>query len=186
MKKLISAAALITGTLTALEAQAATYVVDRTIKGGTAVGSISTDDTIGVLTNDNITDFDITVNLQGFSRSFSKAKGWYNIVGNALSASNSTLSFDNQLPGNNYFYFQSDTYYFPGVYSIYSTLGGEGVQVYDRSVRGGQGGIVDFAQSAAAVPEPATWTAMIVGFAGIGAAMRRRKAAPVTTLTATA
>jgi hypothetical protein len=173
MKTLISFAALLAA-LTSANAHATIYALNRTVSGGTAIGSISTDGTIGVLANDNITDFDITVTLQGFTRSFSKAKGWYNIVGNALTASSSTLSFDAQLAGNNYFYFQSDTYYFPGVYSIYSQAGGEGIQVYDRSVRGGQGGVIDFAPAVDAVPEPATWIAMLLGFGGIGATLRRR------------
>ena len=42
----------------------------------------------------------------------------------------------------------------------------------------GQQGIamVNFSvQQAAAVPEPATWAMMLIGFGGIGASLRRRK-----------
>ena len=35
--------------------------------------------------------------------------------------------------------------------------------------------------SVAAVPEPAVWSLMILGFAGIGGALRRRSLAPVAT-----
>lgn len=175
MKYLFMAATTLAAFMSSNAAHAATYVLDRSFKGATAVGTITTDGTLGVLSNDNITDFDITVSLQGFSRSFSKAKGWYNIVGEALSANSKTLSFDTALPGNNYFYFQSDTAYFPGVYSAYAQAGGEGVQVYDRSVRDGQTGVLEFAQVAGAVPEPATWATMILGFGAVGTVLRRRK-----------
>lgn len=37
-------------------------------------------------------------------------------------------------------------------------------------------------RATAAVPEPATWAMMLLGFAGIGGAMRRRKAAPLLQL----
>lgn len=41
-------------------------------------------------------------------------------------------------------------------------------------------GVVTFAPSMAAVPEPATWALMISGFAGAGAMLRRRQRATVT------
>lgn len=178
--KPISIAALLAAALSAAGADATIYTFDRTVGSvgnGRAVGSITTDGSVGVLTNDNITGFDITVSLQGYVRSFRMGAGWYNIVGNALSATETGLFFDAALPGSNYFYFSSDTYYYPGVYSIYSQHGGEGVQVYDVAVRSGEGGLIRFADAAGAVPEPATWATMILGLGAVGVAVRRRKSA---------
>jgi hypothetical protein len=42
---------------------------------------------------------------------------------------------------------------------------------------GSYSGVISFTPSAGAVPEPAAWALMIVGFAGAGAALRRRKVA---------
>ena len=40
---------------------------------------------------------------------------------------------------------------------------------------GSYGGSISFRPGTPAVPEPATWAMMLVGFAGVGAAMRRRR-----------
>ena len=42
------------------------------------------------------------------------------------------------------------------------------------------GGTVSFILNAAAVPEPAAWALMIVGFGGVGAMLRRRREMGVT------
>ena len=58
MRKLILAALL---TCTAAAAQAATYVSSHGVGAGTVAISITTDDTIGSLTKDNILDWTISV-----------------------------------------------------------------------------------------------------------------------------
>ena len=41
----------------------------------------------------------------------------------------------------------------------------------------------NFATSSAAVPEPATWAMLLLGFAGLGAAVRKRRSSQITTAT---
>jgi hypothetical protein len=59
-----------------------------------------------------------------------------------------------------------------------------GDYVFEAGVRNADEGGPDFSSKllvdnvTAAVPEPATWAMMILGFAGVGAALRRRTAAP--------
>ena len=43
---------------------------------------------------------------------------------------------------------------------------------------GAYGGTLNFLPTQAAIPEPATWAMMLIGFGAVGAAMRRRKAVP--------
>ncbi|MXO85236.1 PEPxxWA-CTERM sorting domain-containing protein [Altererythrobacter aurantiacus] len=46
---------------------------------------------------------------------------------------------------------------------------------YTANTNASYGGNLTFTPLAAAVPEPATWLMMILGFAAIGFSMRRRK-----------
>jgi hypothetical protein len=57
-----------------------------------------------------------------------------------------------------------------------------GWNVWPRGTGTGLGQITDFAPNnatLAAVPEPGTWMMLLLGFAGVGMAMRRRRPAPI-------
>ncbi|HEY7900832.1 MAG TPA: PEPxxWA-CTERM sorting domain-containing protein [Caulobacteraceae bacterium] len=70
----------------------------------------------------------------------------------------------------------------PGFGFSFVTASCTGVDVCDQNTVGLTpgatiGGPVDISASFAAVPEPATWAIMLAGFAGLGAALRRRRSA---------
>jgi hypothetical protein len=183
MKKFVFAAASLAAVSATTGAGATTYVLDRTINAGTAIGTITTDGTIGVLGNDNIADYTIEVSLAGLSRTITKADGSWSIVGTALTASATALTFNFDALSGNYAYFSSAGAFFPTFFCLQATSGGcidangpgEGVQTYNVSTRTARSGTLQFAQGTAAVPEPATWATMMFGFGVIGAGMRRRK-----------
>jgi hypothetical protein len=183
MKKIVLPAALLASVTAATAGNAATYILDRTINAGSAVGTITTDGTTGVLGNDNIIDYSITVSLAGLSRTITKADGTWSIVGSALSASATALIFNFDAPSGNYAYFSSAGAYFPTFYCLQATSGGcidangpgEGVQTYNVSTRTARSGPLQFAQAQGAVPEPATWATMMLGFGAIGYGLRRRQ-----------
>lgn len=183
MNKVVLTAALIASVTAAAAGNATTYVLDRTINAGSAIGTITTDGTIGVLGNSNITDYSISVSLAGLSRTITKADGSWSIVGSALTASTNALTFNFDATGGEYAYFSSAGAYFPTFYCLQATTvgcidtngSGEGVQTYNVSTRTARSGAVQFAQTTAAVPEPATWAAMLLGFSAIGSSLRRRK-----------
>jgi hypothetical protein len=79
--------------------------------------------------------------------------------------------------GNEYNLF-SDS---PAVYELYQARPGvayleHSVGVLSAQKTGRLGGLADLGQ--AAIPEPAAWTMMILGFGGVGAILRRRRTAP--------
>jgi hypothetical protein len=182
--------AFVLGTALALvsttPAEAATYYLNRTIANGTAIGSITTDGTIGTLTNSNITGFSFELSLLGFTRTFTKTGAEYSIVGDALSATASSLLFDFSKTDNSYVLFSSGGSFMPNVYCLQANGAcidnagpGEGLLVYNVSTRTPRAGNIEFANASAAVPEPATWGMMLLGFGMVGAGMRRRKLALV-------
>ncbi|MDX2486567.1 MAG: VPLPA-CTERM sorting domain-containing protein [Gammaproteobacteria bacterium] len=91
--------------LTSTTANAATvYNVDRTIGNGTVTGFIETDGTIGVLASANITDWVLTLtapNLIGGSPDIIDfaTNSASVVVGSALSASSTALTFDFTIAG---------------------------------------------------------------------------------------
>lgn len=183
MKKIALTAALLASVTAATAGNAATYVLDRTINAGSAIGTITTDGSLGVLGNGNIIDYSITVSLAGLTRTITKAEGSWSIVGTALTASANALSFDFGAPSGDYAYFSSAGAYFPTFYCLQASRGGcidsngsgEGVQTYNVSTRTARSGTVQFAQTMSAVPEPATWATMLLGFSLVGVGLRRRK-----------
>ncbi len=178
-------AALLAGTAIAVPASATTYIGTRTIGTGSVNISITTDNTVGALTAANILSY--TINLINTDATFTLTQSNSSklISGNAFSATANNLLFDFQAPG--FALFQapsigsSATFYClqgQGSSSVcFDTLGaGEAVDahnnfIFSRVVRTG----FQVIASAAAVPEPATWGLMILGFGMIGAASRSRK-----------
>lgn len=177
----------------AYAASTITYSINQIIGPGSAVGTITTDGTIGTLSAANIVDFYLTLNDGSNAVNLIWPNASVVVNKNAccnggtpsavdLTASASSLMFD---------YSGSDSGYFSisgSVGSICYTAtsncwGPTGVGLYNVN---GDGRSVYIAQSGnqiignvvpAAVPEPATWALMLVGFGGIGAALRSRRRA---------
>lgn len=190
MKKIIAAAAMLAA---ANEANAATYLATRTVGTMTAQLSVTTDDTIGVLTGANIVDW--TIKLSGQSRNatlegyFGSENSRVEIKGTALSATATDLLFDFSLNSQAYMLFQvndtSDISTFRSLYCVqtwncYDQNHGEEIigigfldAVHDTGAKTG----VQVLASTTPVPEPASWAMMIAGLGVVGTAMRRRRVA---------
>ena len=172
----------------ATSAQAATvYTGNRTVGGASAQLSITTDDTIGVLSSTNIIDWTIVLNEGGNTFTLRGAGPSRNsalqIAGSALSATATDLIFNFSASGLAYALFQSpgigsgQTFYCVQTNSCFDSSGSaEALEAGltfspTRAVRTGQVVIA----STGAVPEPSTWAMLIIGFGATGAAMRRRR-----------
>jgi hypothetical protein len=174
----------------ASSASATVYVDTRDIGFTSLVGtldlSITTDDTIGVLTSANITDYSIMFLFErpGQFEQFTltPANSSFLLNGTGLSATSTGLIFDfgasgfllfqNPTPGSGgpFYCLQVDACFdFSGpgeaagpTAGFYLTNYYQGPQVIASSVGG-------------AVPEPASWAMMLLGFGAVGFAMRRSK-----------
>lgn len=190
---LAATCALVFGSSSALAAT--TYLASRAVGTGFVDLSITTDDTIGVIGNNNILDWDITVK-QGSDRFNIEGPGGsrnseYTIFGFGLTATATDLyfNFDDMM---SYVLFQTP---FTGsalpfwclqstrCYEV-SDLPGEGIlATADFNSHVSQaytGNRIVASVGGGAVPEPATWALMITGFGLAGSALRsgrRAKAA---------
>jgi hypothetical protein len=173
--------------LAAGNAEAATYVGNRSIGNGSATLSITTDGTLGVLSAANITGWTIGLNEGGqmFTLQGPTSGGNSQLLlsGSALTASATNLSF-NFSAGSGFALFQNPgigsgiNYYCPQINGCFDFGGaGEGVQTTGGAIERNSltGNVVLASLSAGAVPEPASWAMMIIGFAAVGASMRSRK-----------
>ncbi|MEM8919079.1 MAG: PEPxxWA-CTERM sorting domain-containing protein [Pseudomonadota bacterium] len=186
MKKLLLAAT--SAFVLASSANAATFIGTRTVGGSTANLSITTDDTLGVLSSANILDWTISLSdgVDNFTLlgPLSGNNSGLLLSGSALTATATDLLFDFGV--NGFALFQApnpgsgDTFYCAqgGTSACFDFDGpAEGIEAgtgftFDRTPR--RGNLV-LASVQAAVPEPATWAFMILGFGAIGGAMRRQK-----------
>ena len=185
MRKLILAV-LLAGAATT--AQAATYISSHGVGAGTVAISITTDDTIGTLTKDNILDWTISVGSNGATFNLfgpdSGDNSRIELRGSALSATATNLLFDFSAAGQAYLLFQStegdrSLYCVQTVNCFDQTRGEEIVSLgntftnFQRATRSGTLSIASVAT--AAVPEPAAWAMMVGGFGMVGGAMRSRR-----------
>lgn len=137
--------------------------------GGTFSGTFTFDDSIGFVTN-----FDITTSSTAFftGQRYTQSTGF---AGNNINPTGSTVLFGNTVTD----------YYIQLMFSspLASGLSGSITGNYEcnncgtfRFVTGGtysQAGANEISQGA--VPEPSTWAMMLVGFGAIGYGMRRRR-----------
>ncbi len=182
LKWMLSSAAAASA-LMAVPASAATFLVSQIGGGVSAIGSITTDGTLGVLSTANVTTWSLNLNdgfgtftLNGTSNS------QLLVQGSDLTATATGLFFN--FSGTGFALFQN-----PSVGSGINFVcfvgnavcGGAGnrTSVSVSNFGGGfaQQGVQQIGRLAAApaVPEPASWAMMISGFALAGLALRRRK-----------
>jgi hypothetical protein len=188
---LMSGAALAVALMSAVPAQAITYIGTRTVGAGTAQLSITTDNSLGVLTAANITDWTIDISAGGPTVNFlgplSGSNSAVTINGSGLTATATdlTFNFDNdgyllfKLPG-----FFAPAYCADGASAAPTCIGSPGSEnifvggLAQVTLDGST--ILASAQGPGGVPEPAAWALMISGFGLTGAAMRRRANVQVT------
>lgn len=170
-------------------AMATVYAVDIGEGAYTARGTITTNGRIGVLSESDVTGWNLVVSTSEAVRTMTATTSGFRLFGKALSASAGRLSFDfenrvEDATGFNFFHDASWTYF------CVSAPGRFGCGDPERSIVIGKGddfwvteaaGIVTIGTAevaAVAVPEPATWGMMLAGFGmlGAGTRIRRRRA----------
>jgi PEP-CTERM motif len=177
--------------LTAGFAEATTYTASRSIGDGSVDLSITTDGTLGTLKFANILDWTVVLTRDGLAVTANGANSSFQISGNAFSATATDLLF-NYSPDFSFIRvltselaFSDRSWWCTGKYcatdadapgaaeflSISPFVPGYTYQQYS--------GVQTIASISDAVPEPATWAMMIVGFGAVGSmvrASRRRNA----------
>ena len=174
MKKMLLAVAML-ASLTAVQANAAipiTYTGSQTVSppfGGpiTATYSITTDGSLGNINQSNITSYLFTL-IQGSNtgqigssveQSYTTGPFFATLTGLSIpTTASNALNF-----GNGFFLVQ---------FSSYITVMRAGTP--DNGFGSFQNNVSFATASTAAVPEPATWAMMLIGFGAIGLAIRRR------------
>ena len=173
--------------LTAGFADAATYIATRTVGDGTINLSITTDGTIGVLRDANILDWTFVLTKGGLTDTaygpLSGANSTFTISGDAFSATATDLTFDfstafTRVVLQRPHVASGSLWCLMGTFpNCYSGRAGEGLRVgrlntnmSDQSYTG-----VQTIASLSAVPEPATWAMMIIGFGAVGSLVRAHR-----------
>jgi len=183
MKKRGFLTALALCALYASGAQATTYISTRTIGSATIDFSLTTDNTIGVITSDQVTNYAVTITSGANTIFFAPGNSALFIFGSALTATSTDLNFDFGGAGNSFLVFNRGAGL--GDHYCFETSGCSGQFNNAESFRVGgapapftgeaRSGVQTIASvaSLSAVPEPATWALMLLGFGSIGVAMRR-------------
>ncbi|MDO9433000.1 MAG: PEPxxWA-CTERM sorting domain-containing protein [Phenylobacterium sp.] len=167
-------------------AEAATYIANRAIGGGNANISVTTDGTLGILKSANIVDWNITLTHGGdvfvLKGPVSGANSDHLVLGSALSATANDLLFD--FSGSGLFLIQapyissSQTFWCLQATGCFDTDGAraEGLLIgHDQTnpvASQTYSGVQTIASLQTAVPEPATWAMMIIGFGAVGSMVR--------------
>lgn len=186
MRKPLLAACLFAALSIAGSAEAADYISTRTIGDATAALSITTDDTLGVLTGDNILDWTVVLKRGALTKTLFGPESGDNsrvqIRGSALTATATQLLFDFDAAANSFLLFQSTDLANRSLYCVQTTncfdqSPAEFISfgpMFNNFTRESRSGIQVIAATAA-VPEPETWLTMITGLALAGLALRRRQ-----------
>jgi hypothetical protein len=177
-KALLGAVVAVSALSAANPALATVYVVNTTIGGASVAGTITTDNTIGVIRQSNVSDFSLTFDGSAGPITVNKATGTTIVVGPALVASATEMTFDYSSSASGLIFGTNDfSAFLCSVSADISCTGGDrGVtQIVYNNAAFVQPltGVQPFATvTTAAVPEPATWGMMIAGFGVMGAALR--------------
>ena len=185
IKKLLNIAAMsaVLSLLTASFAEAATYISNRSVGDGSVSLSITTDGTLGALTTANISDWTVVLTRGGASVMANSANSTFTIGGDALSATATDLLFDYSSAFDRVRIGLSGAA-FQSWWCIQST--GQGCSSGGGAPSGGAefvatafsytsqqySGVQTIASINSAVPEPATWAMMIIGFGAVGSMVR--------------
>ncbi len=183
---MMSVAALGLALMTAVPAQAITYTGTRVVESQTAQLSITTDNTLGVLSAANILDWTVILSFVNVPFTlFGPLSGGNSVAlieGNGLTATATDLIFN--FDSNGLFLIGETpnlfgkAYCVDGAQSSPGCIGSAGSEVITRAgitlVTLDGSAVLASATPGGAVPEPATWALLVAGFGLTGAAIRRR------------
>jgi len=171
--RLVACAAFAIAGLAASAVHATVYDVNLAVGAGSIKGTITTDGTLGVL-HFNITGFDLMVSDGTYS--YDMNQGQYAQAGDEMTATKQGLFFNF---ADTHFGDEFNPLWLPGAYVTFnnSYFG----QAYPSSIQLEVNGhptqtqyeTGNFEFATASVPEPATWALTLLGFAAVGAALRR-------------
>jgi hypothetical protein len=180
---LIAAGGLLASTAASAITYSGSFSVSNFISGYGSLKAdytISTDGTIGALSGANYIGYTLYINYNNII-SESSGSGSYFFYDTGGSATASTLSFDFGTPGNFLLFY--DTKYALCFFAN-STCVGEPApssSIYFSPLNASgylpRSSGVEVIATTGAVPEPASWALLVVGFGLVGVAARRRKAA---------
>ena len=189
MTNLFAGAALAAALATATTgAYATTYTGVRTFDGTTVDLSLTTDGVTGVVNQGDILSWNIAITDVAGSADLTPADSQFGILGNAgdMTATPTALTF-NFSGGNGIWLWEQTTIGDGGPYYCIDGTGACDFTSEEASTQWGEadqvGQFVEGSQviATAGVPEPATWAMMLVGFGGLGMAMRSRRRQAVAT-----
>jgi hypothetical protein len=167
-----------------------TYHVDQTFGGGSVVGTIQTDGATGILAASDVTGWNLKLNGIGATDTLTDADSVVFVAGSDVTATASDLFFNYSGGDNGVFLFQrglfSGTHYYCNATQDGDCFQGKSVvpqSIFDSTavhVPAADNQII----GVAGVPEPASWAMMLLGFGGLGAAMRARRQSRAAAATA--
>ena len=156
------------------------YNVDRTVGDGSVRGFIETDGTIGILNNNNITDWELTLTVLGLSDTIELGpKSRHSLAGNATAATATQLWFDFDVKNStNYLFFEGTN---PANFWCLQTQNcvgppsaSETISVSNSRSQAARSGRIAFAQISA-VPVPAAVWLFGTALIGLVGFSKRRK-----------
>ena len=172
-------------------ASATVYNVNRTIDGGSVVGTITTDGATGVINPSDFIAWDLVLSGPGSTVTISSNDLQHAVYGQGvdITADGTNVSFNFSAGDGGYLVFQQvmtsgQTYWCvnsnngtcnENEFVVPQGFGDPSAQFATRA------GNVVIASATGAAPEPATWALMLLGFAGLGyAGFRQRRTGNVS------
>jgi hypothetical protein len=173
------------------------YTVNQSVGAGSVTGTITTDGTIGNLDVSNFVAWNLLLSIPGQSFALDQTNsvvlsyqsGFYGPANNDVTATAQNILFNFDGTDGGYLGFQQGPY--SGAHYWCSATITQGfdcaaggqtiapISVFSAYEFQAFRGNVVLATAAGSVPEPASWAMMLAGFATLGAAARRRRAAGV-------